>query len=137
MADADELLIHRYYECFNARRVADGGALVSPDCEFNHLATRDHARGPRGYAALVDDWVKAAPDVTLEPEQIVGIEPGTFRVVLRLRGHFDGPFDIGPMALNGDGQAFDFVGIHQVVIRAGLIVASTFSYDRKDLAGWT
>jgi hypothetical protein len=135
MADGDERLIRRYYDCFNTRRFTDGAALVGTDCEFDHRPTRDHARGPRGYRVLVDDWLRAAPDVVLIPEHITAVEDGVFRVMLRARGHLDGQFSVGPVAVGGDGRAFDFVGTHDVTVRDGQIVLSRFTYNREDFFG--
>ena len=135
-ADADEQLIRRYYAAFNARRFDECVAIISPDCEFDHVVTRDRTHGRRGYVALVHQWLDASSDLTLAAERIVRLEPGRYRVRLHLQGHRDGEFPIGRTGrLPADGSRLDFVGTHDIDVRGGLIVSSRFSYDPADLTG--
>jgi hypothetical protein len=136
VSSPDEELIRRYYAAFNARRFADAAGLVSHDCEFHHLPTRERARGPNGYLALVEEWVAAAPDVTLTPEHIAVLADGVYRVQLRVRGRFDGAFEFRPLQpVDGAGKPFDFLGVHDITIRDGAMVVSRFSYDVADFVG--
>ena len=135
MPSRGEQLIRSYYDCINARRLADGARLVADDCEFHHVATRERARGPQGFVALVSDWLRAAPDVTLLPEHIETLGSGRFRVALRVRGHLDGPFELGPSSVGGDGRAFDFVAIHELTIRGNRVAASWLTFERDDFLG--
>jgi hypothetical protein len=133
---ADTLLISRYYEAFNARRFGDAAALVSPDCEFHHLPTRERVRGPRGYLALVEEWVAMAPNVTLTPEQIIPLGNGAYRIYLRVQGRFSGAFEVRPLLpLDGDGGEFNFVGVHDLTFRDGAVTVSRFTYDLSHLIG--
>ena len=84
----------------------------------------------------MEEWVAAAPDVTLTPERIVAEGGGVYRVRVRVRGRFDGAFELRPFRpVDGAGKPFDFIGVHDLAIRDGAIVASRFSYDLTDLVG--
>jgi predicted ester cyclase len=123
-------VVRAYYACMNARRLDEGAALVSPDCVFSHATTRERAYGPGGYRTLVQGWLDAAPDFRITADAIASDRDGEFRVAVRLRGHLDGPFQFGPIVVQGDGQSFDIAGTHVIGVRDGLIVRSDFSFDR-------
>ena len=127
-------VLHRYYRCVNTRQFDEAASLISVDCEFSHTATREHTSGPRGFRALIDGWLQAAPDLTLTPESVTPLEPDLFSVRLSLRGHFHGDITFGPSVMSGEGKAFAIRGIHRVRIRDGQIVRSEFTFDPVDLA---
>lgn len=132
--ESGEALIRAYYAKFNARRIAETTAMISPHCEFDHVATRDKTHGRRGYGALVQQWLEASSDMSVVPEHIVCVADGAYHVTLRIRGHRDGELPIGrEVRLPADGSAFDVVGVHELRVQDGLIVSSRFVYDPADL----
>jgi len=131
---AAEALVHQYYQYFNARRFDDAAGLLSVDCEFSHTGTREHAHGRRGYRALVDEWMRAAPDVTLTAESITHLADDLLSVRIHLRGHFRGEFAVGAAVIEGTGRAFSMRGVHRIQVLDGRIVRSEFTFDPADLA---
>jgi hypothetical protein len=120
---------------FNERKLRDAAALVADTCAFTHLATRAHASGPRGYLAIAEEWLRAAPDAHTTVESIETLGPGHYRVQLVGRGHRTGEFELGSaVRTGGDGKAFELRATQEIRIADGRITAAILAFDRGDLA---
>src|SRR3954469_14485665 len=116
-----ESILHKYYECFNAPRFTEAAKPLSPDCDFFHTATREHAQGRRGFRVLIDQWLNFVPDMTITPESVTQLGDGLLSARVRLRGHLRGDLQIGPSVISGNGQRLAIRGIHRVRVQDGQI----------------
>jgi hypothetical protein len=132
----DLAVLHQYYAFFNERRLTEAAQLVAPECEFDHVQSKAQARGPEGYLALSEAWLRAAPDVTSTVEDVQEIASGVYRVVVAIRGTLTAPFEPSSnLRVAGDGRSFTLRATQRVRIRHGRIVASRLAYAPQDLTG--
>jgi ketosteroid isomerase-like protein len=136
LADHDSsaaALIRRYHDFFNQRRLHDAAALVAHDCEFEHTATRERVRGPRGYLAIAEQWLRAVPDAKTTVEGIEALGNGRYRVHLAGEGHRLGAFEVGATSVHGDGKPFRFTAVQEITIADGRIASARLTYNRDDV----
>jgi ketosteroid isomerase-like protein len=133
----DQEVLRRYYALFNERRFQEASLLVGPDCTFEHMPTKEHAHGPRGYLMMSEEWLRAVPDLMTTVDDITTIEPGVYRVHITIRGTRTGTFEVPRTAskVAGDGRPFAIRATQRVRVHDGRIVSSRLTYDRNELTG--
>jgi hypothetical protein len=121
----DLTVLRQYYTLFNERRLTEAAQLVAPECEFEHVQSGAQARGPEGYLALSEAWLRAAPDLTSTIDEIQEIDRGVYRVVVVIRGTLTAPFEPSSnLRVAGDGRSFTLRATQRVRVSGGQIAAS-------------
>jgi hypothetical protein len=131
---APEVVIRRYYTCFNERRVDEAAELFAEDAALEQLPFQQTERGGSGYVRFAKTWLSAFPDGRLTVERIEPRGDTIFEVSLVGTGTHLGTLDLGAMGTFRPTQVVATLPFRELLeIRAGKITFASLSFDVHEL----
>jgi len=132
-ASLTEIVVQRYYACFNSRRFKEAAMLFADDALIEQIPLGQKSVGADGYWRFAQAWTTAFPNGTLTVEHIERRHDTMCDVHLLSTGTHLGTLDIGVYLFRPTGTEATLRLRELLDIRNGKIVSSTLSFDLNDL----
>ncbi|HEX5475607.1 MAG TPA: ester cyclase [Vicinamibacterales bacterium] len=131
--DTDADLLRRYYAAFNDRRLDEAASLFTADAVVEHFPGSGGARGPDGYRAAADTWLRGFPDLHVTIERVSTSRPHMHEVDLVATGTHTGPFELAGRRFRPLGVKASLHLRELLEVGDGRFTFASVSFDLQDL----
>jgi predicted ester cyclase len=133
VGDVDiEMIARSMYQSFNLRRIDEAAMWVDDGCEWVDVPTGTIFRGPDGFVALDNGWIRAFPDGEIEVTNVV-VSGDLVATEFIGRGRHQGPLQTARGEIAPTGREVELRCIEVQQYLGAKIVRARLYYDALTL----